>query len=149
MKNSKGFTLVELLAVIIVLTVVILIALRAVIPQMEKGRRKAFTDEANTIGKAAINKYTADLQREDGSDDLFNGEEVNSVCYDFDTLKDTYIKKYDDSYKGSIEVCTSGKCGYMTKLWLTNGEYYISGSIDPITTFDISLTKINISNCGR
>ena len=51
--NKKGFTLVELLAVIVILAVLILLALPAVLRTMERARDRAFITEANTIIRAA------------------------------------------------------------------------------------------------
>lgn len=52
-KNLRGFTLVELLAVIVVLAIVMLIAVQAVLPQMERARRQSFAIEANGAIDAA------------------------------------------------------------------------------------------------
>ena len=59
-KNEKGFTLVELLAVIVVLSVLILIAVTAVIPRMNKAKRKTFANEALQLIKAAEERSVAD-----------------------------------------------------------------------------------------
>ena len=44
--NLRGFTLVELLAVIVVLAIVMLIALQAVLPAMERARRSSPVSES-------------------------------------------------------------------------------------------------------
>ncbi|HOZ89193.1 MAG TPA: type II secretion system protein [Bacilli bacterium] len=51
-KDKSGFTLVELLAVIVVLALLILIAGRAVFAQIEKSRKNTFRTEILTFGKA-------------------------------------------------------------------------------------------------
>ena len=56
-KNKKGFTLVELLAVIVILAVVILIAVTAVVPRMNKARENAFVDEALVYIRAGKEAY--------------------------------------------------------------------------------------------
>ena len=53
MKNKNGFTLVELLAVIVILAVVMMIGITAVGPLMERKRKNALITEATAITKAA------------------------------------------------------------------------------------------------
>ena len=53
MKNNKGFTLVELLAVIVVLAIIMVIATTQVNNTIKKSRRDAFIQTVQTIEKAA------------------------------------------------------------------------------------------------
>ena len=55
--NKKGFTLVELLAVIVVLAVLVLIATTAVVPRMNRARKEAFKTEVSTIYNAALEYF--------------------------------------------------------------------------------------------
>ena len=75
-KNQKGFTLVELLAVIVILAVIILIAINAVLPQMEKARKNSFADEVLSYAKAAETKLVADSTDDDAPD------ASTGLCYD-------------------------------------------------------------------
>ena len=88
-KNQKGFTLVELLAVIVILAVIILIAVNAVLPQMQKARKKSFADEGLSFAKAAENAYV---------DNQESGTKAFTVKY----LKKNYVTKSDEAYKGCI-----------------------------------------------
>ncbi len=90
-ENKKGFTLVELLAVIIVLAILVLLAMPRVINMMEKARINSFVVEANEIQKVAQTAY---------NDGLVGGEAAEvTVCYTVDEL----IKKgYLDKAKGDI-----------------------------------------------
>ena len=81
-KRKKGFTLVELLAVIVILAVVILIAVTAVIPRMNKARKNALVDEALMYLNAAKESYVF-------NDDIDNG----ASCINISELNDKYIKK--------------------------------------------------------
>ena len=56
MKN-KGFTMIELLAVIVILAIIALIATPVVIKTINNAREKAFLDDAITLRKAADNYY--------------------------------------------------------------------------------------------
>ena len=55
--NKKGFTLVELLSVIVILSVVVLIATNAVVPMMGSAKKQVFATEANEIIKHAWTLY--------------------------------------------------------------------------------------------
>ncbi len=57
MKN-KGFTLVELLAVIVILAIIMIIAIPAVLNTMNNARRKSFIEFANKAILKAQEKYT-------------------------------------------------------------------------------------------
>ena len=100
--NKKGFTLVELLAVIVILAVIILIAINAVLPQMAKARKNAFADEVMNYAKAAETKYVSDSQDEDA----VIGNIATGICYNLKTpdygLHGEYVTKNDNSYTGII-----------------------------------------------
>ena len=79
MKNRKGFTLVELLAVIVVLAVISTIAFPIVNNMIDTSEEKAYEQIEKTIKKAAKNWET------DNSNLLIeideNDEMVNTSCY--------------------------------------------------------------------
>lgn len=58
MKNNKGFTLVELLGVLIVLAILAVITIPLVGEYIESSRQKAYDVEIKTIIKAAKEYYT-------------------------------------------------------------------------------------------
>jgi prepilin-type N-terminal cleavage/methylation domain-containing protein len=55
LKNKRGFTLVELLAVIVVLAILMLIATNNVLPMIEKAKKGAFVTTANQFVDSAMN----------------------------------------------------------------------------------------------
>ena len=59
--SRRGFTLVELLAVIVVLAIVMLIALQAVLPAMDSARRQTFAIEANGAIDAANTYFMSSM----------------------------------------------------------------------------------------
>lgn len=59
--NKKGFTLVELLAVIVVLAIIILIAMPSVMSAMDKARKNSLVTEATEIVKIAQTAYADDM----------------------------------------------------------------------------------------
>lgn len=120
--NKKGFTLVELLAVIVVLAVIMLLAVNAVIPQMNKARKNAFVTEANSFIDAAGTYY---------QNAMLTGEEGISAaggCVDIADLIGPYIEKDSDDYAGSVKIEIDNKTNNATyTIWLSNKQYQISG----------------------
>ncbi len=129
-ESKKGFTLVELLAVIVILSVVILIAVTAVIPRMNNAKKSALVDEALMYLNAAKESY------------VFNGETSNvSLCTNITDLNEKYIKKDNNSYSGVV--ITDFNNGTFTQtINLTDGKYYIVGG-SVVTKSDVSDNEPN------
>ncbi|MBQ6686961.1 MAG: type II secretion system protein [Bacilli bacterium] len=120
--TKKGFTLVELLAVIVVLAVIMLLAVNAVIPQMNKARKNAFVTEANAFIDAAGTYYqNAMLTGE-------TGITAAGGCVDVSKLIGEYIEKDGDDYAGSVKIEIDNATNKATyTIWLSNGQYQIEG----------------------
>ena len=111
--NKKGFTLVELLAVIVILAVIILIAVNAVLPQMQKARKKSFADEGLSFAKAAENYYV---------DNQLSGTQCVTVA----NLKGQYVTKSDSDYVGKIIVNANDDGSITGKtIYLKNSKWKI------------------------
>ena len=100
MKNKKGFTLVELLAVIVILAVIILIAINAVLPQMERARKNSFADEVMNYAKAAEARYVS----ENADDESIKGDISKGICYSIGNLHGEYVSKNDGTYTGIVVI---------------------------------------------
>ncbi|MBR4231474.1 MAG: type II secretion system protein [Bacilli bacterium] len=147
--NKKGFTLVELLAVIVILAVVMLIAVTAVGPLMTKARKSALGTEGVGMVNAAKTAYqTEQLSGKVGPTD--------SACFDLEWLcNSNYFEKGctsgGDGYYGSVlATYSSGKLTY--KFWLSNGSYTFGGvgtgltnGIDP-AKFDVEDTTNTVTD---
>ena len=59
MNERKGFTLVELLAVIVILSIIMIIAIPSVLSTMTTARKKSFVEYVTKVYMAAENKYMA------------------------------------------------------------------------------------------
>ncbi len=119
--NRKGFTLVELLSVIVILSVVVLIATNAVIPMMSGAKKQVLATEANIMYPAAQSLYL-----EDGG--------TGSKCYTYeDLISSGKISKNDEAYTGSFLVESSGK----VTIWLSNGTNMIDGKNPDVTSDDV------------
>ena len=59
-KNSKGFTLVELLAVIVIMGILMMVAIPSVTRTIENSRKDTFVDIAKSYGNAVRTLWTSD-----------------------------------------------------------------------------------------
>ena len=58
--DSKGFTLVELLAVIVIMGILMMVAIPSVTRTIENSRKDTFVDIAKSYANAARTQWTAD-----------------------------------------------------------------------------------------
>lgn len=84
--NKKGFTLVELLAVLTILSIILAISVPKVIDFIENTRRESFRKGANLIVSTAKTEY---------SQNLYNTEFVKKV-YEFDKNTETGYKSEEE-----------------------------------------------------
>lgn len=146
--NKKGFTLVELLAVIVILAVVMLIGITAIGPLMANSRKSALRNDGLDLITAAKTAYQAEALK---SDPQFNSTE--SVCMPFTWLKAQGYTEEKDKYDGSVLVTYDGNGQYSYKYWLTNGVYYYldANSDTGYEAAKDSTTdeeKTELTNCG-
>ncbi len=119
-KDKNGFTLVELLAVIVVLALLILIAGRAVFAQIEKSRKNTFRTEILTIGKAADDMFKTSSIDNDTWTVTIGTDEYEYACATPEELKDGGFLEFSDSktFNGRIQVfrntATEEKTVYVT-----------------------------------
>ena len=106
MKNRKGFTLVELLAVIAILAILVIIALPNVISMYNNARKNSFLTEAKSIFKESTNKYMSEnLGGTNGSTHIYcrsNTDSLNPL--DLSGRKINYYIKSDSNGNASIVV---------------------------------------------
>ena len=151
--NRKGFTIVELLAVMTILLVMTFFGYLTLHKSFEKNRLKTFLAEALIISEGAKNRYQDDRMKNDFAYDLFTGISASKSCYTYESaLKNRYVTKYSKKYIGSVEVCHDTDCDYDTKIWLTDGEHYLNGVItDHTLSFDVIDDNFNTDSylsCG-
>ncbi len=141
--NRKGFTLVELLAVIVILAVLALVAMPNVTRLMNNARKNSFTTEAEEFAKYAQTAYT-NVQL---SGSLTNSASISKLtvpgttkgdfeyfCVSYEKLKaDQYVNKSNDAaYGGIIELFIPASTNTtvsstITNIYMTNGNYAING----------------------
>ncbi len=146
MKKSKGFTLVELLAVIVILAVLVLVATPAVTSIMQRSQQNSFKNEVLNIVKEfntafteksgkKIEKKTA-LTTTDAANAVYNvtttGADAGSYKYLCMTLSDLveqqYIKKdLGEAYGGYIQMWVPNTGEPIVYINVTNSAFYLQG----------------------
>ena len=131
--NRKGFTLVELLSVIVILSVIVLIATNAVVPMADSAKKQVLAMEANSLVKAAQTLY---IQENSSS----------SKCYTYDEIiSSDLIEKNDENYTGSISIEVDSSGNYTYKIWLSNGQYMIKGVKPDVTSDNVETSAEDAS----
>lgn len=117
-KNNKGFTLAELLAVIVILAIIIVLLMPAAMDTMEKSRQRGFRMFAQKVATAAREKFNVDLML----DEIDGGK---TTCY---TLEDLGLDEHG-SYKGKVNIVVDANLipGLHT-LTLTDRSYSITNA---------------------
>ena len=132
MKN-KGFTLVELLAVIAILAILVIIALPNVLSMFNSAKKDVFLTEAKNIYKEVSKKYITETMKGNKVSNISNNKnkldlESNNLKYNIKLNNDGSIKKFEVS-NGTY--CISGKFNNLSELTIdkiTEGECKPNGN---------------------
>ena len=125
--KRKGFTLVELLAVIVILSIILLIAVPAVKKSVDSAKKKSAENDARMIKNIAEKYYTSNLDKD---------EEITGIDLSSDTL----------TYSG--EKPTKGYL-YFTEDGIAYGKMYVSGYCVEIASDGTSTSeKTKESECN-
>ncbi len=153
MKKKNGFTLVELLAVIVILAVVMLIGVTVIGPIMARSQKGALGTEGIDTINAAQNAYQAEQLKGTGAKFKNN----SSVCFDLEWLNFNgyFTKGSNEGYYGSVLV-TYNNGTYDYSFWIGNGTYmYRGGSSnggEKKSTYSIDhaedYSSVTLNNCG-
>ena len=129
MKNKKGFTLVELLAVIVILGILLLIAVPAVQNIIASSRKKAFESAA----KLALENVEAAASIETTTG---NGALASACVIGLDKI--SLERGSFEGAKGYVSVGTDGKAA----IYISNGTLALEGG----TMSSLSAVKETSSN---
>ena len=127
MKN-KGFTLVELLAVIAILALLVIIALPNVLKMFNQAKKDTFLTEAKTVYKEISKKYISETMR---------GNKISIISNDNNKLE---LESNDLKYKVKLK-----NDGSIKKFEVSNGNYCISGKFNNLS--DLTTDKIIEGKC--
>ena len=147
--NKKGFTLMELLVVIVILALLIAFAAPQVLNLLEKGQQDTFKNEAKSMISIMENAY-ADKSMSGSSDikaGTCNGVSCRILCMELSKLKsEGYLDKDlgsgDTAWQGyvKVEVPVTGAATYSIKI--TNGTYALDvANSDAIDNEDVTDTE--------
>ena len=114
--NKRGFTLVELLAVIAILALLVIIALPNVLSMFNKAKKDTFLTEAKSIFKESTNKYISDNMHNSNEGNIYCKSETDSKNpLDMD-IGNTYYYIEKDSTGKTIKFVAWNSSGYVTKV---------------------------------
>ena len=151
MKKKKGFTLVELLAVIVILAVILVIAVPQIMSVIESARKGSIESTAKLIAEGAEREYT---------NRKILGKDTNIKCSDVSSMNSndygTCVITFDNTGKATVKVTGKGKfegytCnGNSTNMECVKGE--IPGSTETAAQYfsysevegGVSITGYNI-----
>ena len=121
MKNKRGFTLVELLAVIAILAILVIIAMPNIMGLFKTAKKNTFFTQVKTIYNQSTEKYI---------NEQLKGNKITGISSEDDTALDLSGSKI--SY--CIKLDQLGNVAYIK---VNDGTYEFE-SIKPISEFDIS-----------
>ena len=131
-KNSKGFTLVELLAVIVILAILMVSAGAGVMATMNNSKVNTFKNEALTAVNAASNMYsTVSMDAELSAKYIVSSTNGNyaGMCVTLSGLvSNGFLDKDIKTYGGVILIevpYSGGETKY--EVWMHNSQYGING----------------------
>ena len=178
LKNKKGFTLVELLAVIVVLAIVMGLAVVAITGVLDNARKATFAADAKSFLE--------------GAHSLVNADDMNSMLgtsgsgyapkcdTDTSTADTTYIpieliklqqggtkSPYGNLYSIGTATAvatsqpttsyisvqstlnsTTGECSYAFKIFLSDGVYAIGTAAAPVAEGSVAASEVKVLGAG-
>ena len=143
MKKKKGFTLVELLAVIVILAVILVIAVPQIMSVIESARKGSIESTAKLIAEGAEREYT---------NRKILGKDTNVLCSDVSSMNSndygTCVITFDSAGKATVKVTGKGKFeGYTCNGNSTNMEC-VKGEIPGSTETDAQYFAYSDVNDG-
>lgn len=117
--NKKGFTLVELLATIVILAIVMLVGISAVGPIMANSRKSALKSDGVDLMNAAKTAYQAEAMT---NDPAFQPNQ--SICFDINWLVKKGYAENKNNYWASVLVGYNPSTNqYTYTYWIGNKTY--------------------------
>ena len=134
--NKKGFTLVELLAVIAILAILMLLVTPNILNMFKEGKKSSFVTQAQSIYKSAEQKFISESIKTPGAYTFTN---ANSTA----TNKATLDINGSSEVKYCVKVNTEGE---ITKLEVSDSAYILSVGDGSST---ISIDAISAKTSGE
>ena len=112
MKNKKGFTLVELLAVIVILAIILVIAVPQIMNTIDSARKSSLLSSARMIASSAETEYSVKQTLGEATSSITCATlvpDLNTTDYDTSSAAGMCTVSFDGS--GNATVNLSGKAG--------------------------------------
>lgn len=125
MKNKKGFTLVELLAVVVIIAMISTLAIPNVLKMIEKGKE----EDIMSVAKQAISKTKYYCRKEENKDLCTSTNKLSLQTLDIELEEDngSYVT-YDETNN-------------TYKIYLSNQTYCIGKPNNPLDSNNLSVEK--------
>ncbi len=145
MRKSKGFTLVELLAVIVILAVLVLLAVPSVIKMLDNSKKNAFQVEANSLIESAKLAYAQDMLTGTitGTSKTVSGH--TAYCYNKAAIAAHADKTFNTGAKLGVLVDPTANT---YTIYYFDGTYYAPGQTSGSIVAATSGTATNYETCS-
>jgi len=148
LKNNKGFTLVELLAVIVVLAIVMGLAVVGITSVLDNTRKNAFASNAKLFIEGARN-----LVRSDAAASWLGGSTSYApACGSTSTINISdipldqggTISPYNSPYTSTskVVITADASCNYSYAIFLSDGVYAIGSSETPLAETSVNSNAV-------
>lgn len=148
--KKKGFTLVELLAVIAILSILVIIALPNIVGMFTKAKKDLFLTEVKTLYKESANKFISNSMIGSGSQNIYCKSESDNISPLDVTTSDVYYYIEKDSSGVTKKIIVWNSQGFVSKQVgdKVNLNDITLESLDEIDTTGVTcdnvLTKLNV-----
>ena len=140
--NKKGFTLVELLAVIVVLALILVLTVPMVLNTMNSAKKKSFQMYGERVLNSAMSLYESQKMLNEITTKKYDGE----ICY---TLSDLGLTS-TGSYVGMVVVTPTNNADLSTEytVYLTDMTYNYEGAVsaDVLNNTDVIINATDDGN---
>ena len=147
MSNKKGFTLIEILAVIIIIGVIAIIAIPSISKYLKSSKDTVYISYEKTMVDAAKNKVVECLSSEKSNCELPEKEEELKLYLDIlidegylDNMKDPETKEFCEAANSYIKIKGDNAGDYKYKACLYCGDYF---------TDDVDCSEVNNTGTGE
>lgn len=122
--NKKGFTLVELLAVIVILAILIVVVANTALPALNNSKKKSLTTYAQRVAEKAKEQYMS--------------SELSSITTPKSCYTVTELMGANATYSGIVEIVKDNDNNkYVATVYIADKDFMLNGITDvqlPTTT---------------